>query len=75
MPVRQRSARSANNIAATHASVEESLNVFLTHCSLEFGISVMSLQQILRTDLGLHPKKNQMTIRCVVCSLMDSATT
>ena len=43
VPVRQRSVRSVENIAAAEASVEESLNMSRTRCS-----------RILRNDLGLH---------------------
>ena len=52
VPVRQRCARSAENIAAAEASVEESLNVSVTCRS-----QVPSLWRILRNDLGLHPYK------------------
>ena len=45
MPVRQRSARSVENIAAAQA----------------LGISVTSLWRILRNILGLHPYKIKLT--------------
>ena len=40
VPVRQRSARSVENIAAAEASAEESLNVSITRRSQALGISV-----------------------------------
>ena len=43
VPVRQRSARNVENIAAAEASVEESPNVSLTRRSQALGISVTSL--------------------------------
>ena len=61
VPVRQRSARSVENIAAAEASVEESPNVSLTRRSQALGISVTSLWRILRNDLGLHPYKIKLT--------------
>ena len=56
MLVRQRSARSIENIAAAEASVE-SPNVSLTRRPEALGMSVASLWRILRNDLGLHPYK------------------
>ena len=50
--VRQRSARSVENIAAAEASVQESPNLSLTRRSQTLGIFVTSLWQILRNDLG-----------------------
>ena len=61
MPVRQRSARSIENIAAAEASVEESSNVSLTHRSQALGFSMTSLWRILPNDLGLHPYKIKLT--------------
>ena len=61
MPVKQRSARSVENIAAAEASVEESPNVFLTRRSQALGISVTSLWRILWNDLGLHTYKIELT--------------
>ena len=55
--VRQRSARSIENIAAAEASVAESPNASLTAPFQALGISVTSLWRILRNDLGLHPYK------------------
>ena len=51
VPVRQRSSRSVENIAAAEASVEESPNMSLTRRSQALGISVTSLWRILRNDL------------------------
>ena len=62
MPVRQRSARSIENIAAAEASVEESPNVFhVCSRSQALAISVASLWRILRNDLGLHVYKSKLT--------------
>ena len=55
--MRQRSARSIENIAAAEASVEQSPNVSLTRRSQALGISGASLWRIWRNDLGLHPYK------------------
>ena len=52
VPVRQRSVRSVENIAAAEAAVEESPNVSLTRHSQALGLSVTSLWRILRNDLG-----------------------
>ena len=57
VPVRQRSVRSVENIAAAEASVEERPNVSLTRPSQALGISVTSLWRILRNYLGLHSYK------------------
>ena len=57
VPVRQRSARSVENIAAAEASVEESPNMSLTRRSQALGNSVTSLWRILRNYFGLHPYK------------------
>ncbi|XP_050530953.1 uncharacterized protein LOC126899769 [Daktulosphaira vitifoliae] len=61
VPVRQRSARSVENIAAASASIEEDPNQSLTRRSQELGVSVTSLWRILRKDLGLHPYKIKLT--------------
>ena len=61
VPVRQRSARSLENIAAAEVSVEESKNVSSTRSSHAFGISVTALWRILRNYLGLHPYKIKLT--------------
>ena len=61
VPVRARSARSVENIAAASASVQEDANVSLTRRSQQLGLSVTSLWRILRKDLGLHPYKINLT--------------
>ena len=61
VPVRQRSDRSVQNIAAAEASVEESPNVSLTRRSQALGMSVTSLWRNLRNDLGLYPYKIKLT--------------
>ncbi|KAK9881380.1 hypothetical protein WA026_016271 [Henosepilachna vigintioctopunctata] len=61
VPVRARSARSDENIAAASASVQEDANVSLTRRSQQLGLSVTSLWRILRKDLGLHPYKIKLT--------------
>ena len=61
VPVRQRCARSAENIAAAEASVEESLNGSFTRRYQALGISVTSLCRILRKNLVLHPYKIKLT--------------
>ena len=61
VPVRPRSARGVENIAAAEASVGESPNMSLIRRSQTLGISVTSLWRILRNDLGLHPRKIQLT--------------
>ena len=48
VPVRQRRARSVENISAAEASVEEIPNVSLTRRSQALGIAVTSLLRILR---------------------------
>ena len=55
--MRQKSARSIENIAAAEASLEENPNVSLTRHSQALSISVTSLWRILPNDLGLHPYK------------------
>ena len=61
VPVRQRSARTVENVAAAEASVEESPTVSLTRRSPALGISETSLCRILRNDLDLHPYKIKLT--------------
>ncbi len=61
VPVKQRKARSEQNIAAASASVEQDPNQSLTRRSQSLGISVTSLWRILRKDLGLHPYKIKLT--------------
>ena len=57
VPVRQRSARSFENMAAAEPSVEDSPKVSHTHRSQALAISMTSLWRILRYDLGLHPSE------------------
>ena len=61
VPVRQRSARSVENIAGAEASVEEGPNVAFTRRSQTLGISVTSLWRISRNDIGLHFYKSKLT--------------
>lgn len=61
VPVRQRSVRSEENIAAASASIQDDPNLSLTRRSQSLGISVSSLWRILRKDLGLHPYKIKLT--------------
>ena len=63
LPVRQISARSVENIAATEASLEESPNVSLTRRSQALDISVTLLWRLLRMILAyiftkLNSRKN-----------------
>lgn len=57
VPVRQRNARSEENIAAVSASVEAVSNQSVARRSQELGLSPMTTWRILRLDLGLHPYK------------------
>ncbi|XP_033213870.1 uncharacterized protein LOC117170932 [Belonocnema kinseyi] len=61
VPVRQRSARSVENIAAASASIEEDPNQSLTCRSQALSSSVTSLWRIMRKDLGPHPYKIKLT--------------
>lgn len=61
VPVRQRSARSEENIAAVAASVQADPRQSIPRRSQELGISRTSLWRILRKDLGLHPYKIKLT--------------
>ena len=61
VPVRQRNARSAANIAAVNQSVREDPNLSVSRRSQELGISQTSTWRILRLDLGLYPYKIQLT--------------
>ena len=56
LPVRQKKARSVENIAAAEASVEERPNVFLTRRSQALGISVTSYTYIIWHE---HPKSGK----------------
>jgi len=51
-PVRHRSARSAENIAAVRESVSEMPTLSIPGRAQEFGISPTSTWRILRKDLG-----------------------
>ena len=73
VPVRQRSVRSVENIAATEVWIEESPDVSLTRPSQALVNSVTSLWRTLRNDLGLHKIKltqdwSRLATRSVVCS-------
>lgn len=57
VPVRQRNARSEENIAAVSKSVEDNSNVSVNRRSQELGLSRMTTWRILKLDLGLHPYK------------------
>lgn len=59
--VRPRNARSVDNVAAANASIEEDSNQCLAIRSQMLGISVTSLLQILKNDLGLHYCKIKLT--------------
>lgn len=61
MPVRQRTGRSTENIAAVSASVRNEPNQSIPRRSQELGISQTTLWRILRKDLGLHPYKIKLT--------------
>lgn len=60
-PVRQRNARSAENIAAVRESVQENPRQSIPRRAQELGLSQTSTWRILRRDLGLHPYKIQLT--------------
>ena len=59
-PVRQRNARSAENIAAVRESVQENLRQTILRRAQELGPSQISTWGILRLDLGVHPYKIQL---------------
>ncbi|EFN75580.1 hypothetical protein EAI_08636, partial [Harpegnathos saltator] len=59
-PVRQRNARSAENIAAVSESVQENPRQSIPRRAQELGLSQTSTWRILRRDLGLHPYKIQL---------------
>lgn len=61
VPVRQRSGRSAENIAVVEASIANDPNQSIPRRSQELGISQATLWRILRKDLGLHPYKIKLT--------------
>lgn len=60
-PVRQRSARSIENIAAVRESVRENPRQSIPRRAQELGLSSTSTWRILHKDLGLHPYKVQLT--------------
>ncbi|KAJ8947377.1 hypothetical protein NQ318_017739 [Aromia moschata] len=60
-PIRQRNARSAENIAAVRVSVQENPIQSNPRRTQEHGFSQTSTWQILRRDLGLHPYKIHLT--------------
>ena len=59
-PVHHRNVRSAENIAAVAASVEDEPNVSIPRRAQQLGLSNTSLWQILHMDLHLHPYKVQL---------------
>ena len=61
VPVRRRTARSNENIAAVAESVREDNRMSIPRRSQEVGLSQTSTWRILRKDLGLHPYKIQLT--------------
>lgn len=61
VPVRQRNARSAENIAAVRDSVHENPRQSIPRRAQELGLSQTTTWRILRRDLGLHPYKIQLT--------------
>lgn len=60
-PVRQRNARSVENIAAVRESVQDNPRQSIPRRAQELGLSQSSTWRILRRDLGLHPYKIQLT--------------
>ncbi|XP_061380157.1 uncharacterized protein LOC133319497 [Danaus plexippus] len=61
VPVRQRNARSAENIAAVRDSVLENPRQSIPRRAQELGLSQTTTWRILRCDLSLHPYKIQLT--------------
>ncbi|XP_078038620.1 uncharacterized protein LOC144470903 [Augochlora pura] len=59
--VRQRKARSAENIAAVRESVQENPRQSIPRRAQELGLSQSSTWRILRLDLGLHLYKIHLT--------------
>ncbi|KAJ8947079.1 hypothetical protein NQ318_019975 [Aromia moschata] len=59
--VRQRNARSIENIAAVRVSVQENPRQYIPRRAQELGLSQTSTWRILHRDLGLHPYKIQLT--------------
>lgn len=60
-PLRERNARSAENIAAVRESVQENPKQSINRRAQELGLSSTSTWRILRRDLKLHPYKIQLT--------------
>jgi hypothetical protein len=61
LPVRHRSGRSLDSIAAVSESVAVSPGTSLLHRSKQLDIPRSSMQRILTKDLHLHAYKNQLT--------------
>jgi len=61
VPIRQRTSRSIENIAAVEASVAEDRNLSIPRRSQQLGLSQTTTWRILRKDLGLHPYKIVLT--------------
>lgn len=61
VPVRQRNARSLENIVAVRDSVRENPRQSIPRRAQELGLSATSTWRIMRRDLGLHPYKVQLT--------------
>lgn len=60
-PVRQRNARSTENVTAVRESIQENPRQSIPRRAQELGLSQTSTWRILRRDLGLHPYKIQLT--------------
>jgi hypothetical protein len=61
LPVRHRTGRSLDNIAAVSESVAESAGTSLSQRSQQLGIPRSTMQRILMKDLHLHAYKIQLT--------------
>ena len=61
LPVRHRTGRSLDNIAAVRGSVAESPGTSIRHCSQQLDISRSTMQGNLTKDLHLHAYKFQLT--------------
>jgi len=60
-PIRSRTGRSNENIAAVRASVAEISNLSVPRSAQALRLSTMTTWRILRKDLGLHPYKIVLT--------------
>lgn len=60
VPVRQRNARTQENIDAVAASVRDNPNLSIPRRSQQLNLSQTTTWRILRKDLGLHPYKIQL---------------